>query len=193
MKESRIIIEPGFFLFLSLGLLFVSIPWLLAWLTAAAIHEICHILALRLCDCEIDSVRIGPGGAKIQGEIPQGISGMVCALAGPAGGLLLLAFLHIIPRVALCGLFQSVYNLLPIYPLDGGRALQGLLTQAFGNQRGKLFSRIIGYLFLALLFGVSLYAAVGLKFGIWLMFPTLALIFKNTPCKRSRLGVQYLQ
>lgn len=53
---------------------------------------------------------------------------VICALSGPLGGLLLTLTIGYLPRLALCALVQSIFNLLPFYPLDGGRALRAMLT-----------------------------------------------------------------
>ena len=65
---------------------------------------------------------------------------LICILAGPAASLLLLCLARIFPRVAICGLIQGCYNLLPIAPLDGGRALHCLLS-LLEKRQFRLFSR----------------------------------------------------
>ena len=52
-----------------------------------------------------------------------------CILAGPCGSLLLMCFAVWFPRTAVCGFIHGLYNLIPVYPLDGGRALR---TVTFG-------------------------------------------------------------
>ena len=58
-----------------------------------------------------------------------GLAGFVIALAGPFGGLVLLLTARWLPRLAICGLMQSVFNLLPISPLDGSRAVSAMLQR----------------------------------------------------------------
>ena len=105
-------------------LLLLPLNWLLAAATAAFFHEICHYFALRLCGVPIFRIRIRGGGA-VMDTAPMSLrQEFCCALAGPLGGLLLLLFFRQIPRIAICAAAQSLFNLLPLYPMDGGRALR---------------------------------------------------------------------
>lgn len=112
---------------LALMLLVLPLRWILAWCAAAAVHEGCHALALILCSGRILSVRLGLGGAQIAVTPLTPGRELLCALAGPVGALGLLALGRQFPVLAVCAALQSSYNLLPLYPLDGGRALRCLL------------------------------------------------------------------
>ena len=109
---------------LALGILVLPLQWVGAAVLAAAIHEAFHYLAVRLCGGEIMGFTVGISGAKLAVRGLSNGQEIFCALAGPMGGLLLLLGLRWIPRTALCAAFQSVFNLFPVYPLDGGRALR---------------------------------------------------------------------
>ena len=108
-------------------LLMVPFPWLFGWGVAVLVHELSHCVALRLCGKQIGMVFLDMNGARIHTEDLSNWQMILCALAGPTGGLLLLPLAKIFPQATICALFLSLYNLLPVYPLDGGRALYGLM------------------------------------------------------------------
>lgn len=107
----------------ALFLLIFPLRWLLAALLAAFVHELCHIVAVYLFGGKILSLEIGPFGAVIEAHGLNLFGECICALAGPAGSFLLVGFGHFLPMSAVCGLMQGAFNLLPVYPLDGGRAV----------------------------------------------------------------------
>lgn len=191
MKLRDIRILPEFFLCLSFLLLIIPVKWLLSWLIAAALHELFHILALKVCGFQIRLVSVGVFGAKIETDAEYGLRSVLCALAGPVAGFLLLLFARKIPIIALCGLFQSLSNLLPIYPLDGGRAVRNLLFRFWPEGRVRRVLAPIETVIGIFLFGLSIYGFLKLHLGILPIFAaSLLFLRKKRPCNQSLLRVQ---
>lgn len=110
------------YLVLALWILVVPIRWAAAALTAACVHELGHLAALRLWGVKVFEIEIDIFGAKIETAPMDNGQELACALAGPLAGLALCALWKWLPSLSIWALTQSVFNLLPIYPLDGGRA-----------------------------------------------------------------------
>lgn len=136
----RFEILPAAYVMAAAVLLILPIEWIISVISAAAVHELGHLAALRFSRMPECRLQIGLWGVKIEtgGLLPA--QEVLCALAGPAAsfGLLLL---HSFPALGLIGLIQGLFNLLPIYPLDGGRALQVLLECLIPGQ-ADLFMKV---------------------------------------------------
>ncbi len=171
---------------LALMLLVLPLRWILAWAAAAAFHECCHALAVRLCGGKVIGVRVRGIGAEMSVTGIQGGRELICALAGPLGALMLLLFARWFPATAVCAVFQSVYNLLPIYPMDGGRALRCAMEMAAPHRREKVCRwTAIGTLILIWV-GV-IYACFILRLGIVPMVMA-AVLYHRTQAGRSLIG-----
>lgn len=186
-------IEAGFFLVWAALLLILPLDWCFAAFLAAAIHELCHMGMLILLGGRVRSIQIGISGAVIEGSADGAGENIAATLAGPAGSLLLLLFLREFPKLALCGLVQGAYNLLPIFPLDGGRALQYVLMRRDGKSADKIlyWAECASYVLLA---AAAILLSCRFPVGVWPVFLVSTLILKSflrkIPCKRKKIRVQ---
>ena len=167
--------------------------WLFSWIIAVTIHELSHYLILKLCRVQIYAISITSSGAIIETEPMPVYKEIISALAGPLGGLCVLSLARYFPVVAICAFFQSIFNLLPIYPLDGGRALHCCFLKMLGEERGSVsFIRFQKYFtfFIVLL---SIIASCITKLPILTaLVVTLLLKHKQLkfPCKEEKQIVQ---
>ena len=128
--------DAGFWLVLGLMVLVFPVRFRLGGVLAAFIHETGHILALRLTGGRLLSVQLHAFGARIEAVPMEPGRAAICALAGPAAGALTLFAWRWFPELTLAGLVQTAFNLLPIYPLDGGRVVRNICCKLrdFGVQ-----------------------------------------------------------
>lgn len=186
-------VNPQAYLFAALLVLTLPLNWILAAAIAALWHELCHILMLRMLKGNIHRIRIHWNGCVIEtdtmGKLPQFIS----ILAGPIGSLSLLALRRITPQIAVCGLIQGIYNLLPVMPLDGGRLLLFILYQIC-PRKAEQFLHTIEMVLRIGMTGFFFFLSFRL---LWNPLPAILVFICNLhwclrkiPCKPSEIGVQ---
>ena len=168
-------------IFLALLIFLLPLKWLIASIIAAIIHELGHYCAVYLSGGNIRRFRLDATGAIMDasGLTPQ--AEILCLIAGPLAGLLPILLIRQLPTIAICGIIQSAYNLLPIYPLDGGRILQKTILLLGGNYH---HFRILEWCIMILLFLVCVY--IQHHFGISLFLLIASLLFRKTPCKATQ-------
>lgn len=124
----KIEISPLFLSSVAIHLYFGLSDWLKNLLLAALLHECGHVAVLWYYGIPIQKIRLSSLGATIGVGTVSYRQEISCAAAGPAANALLAAaFRYLSPRFAFCNLGLLAFNLLPIYPLDGGRILRALL------------------------------------------------------------------
>ena len=178
----------------ALALLLLPFNWIISAVMAALWHEGCHWLALKLCGCRCYGISVGREGAVLETEFGTPAKEALCALAGPLGSILLLLFFRWIPRIAICALIQGLYNLIPVYPLDGGRLVRNLLQILV--KKGKQSSVMTGIEATSMLIMVilSLYCVIVLQLG-YLPLIFVSILFyrvfqRKLSCKEVQLAVQ---
>lgn len=184
-NKLRIVLPPLVFLLAAFLLLMVPIRWLLAAALSSLVHELCHILMIRIFKLRIYSVHIGIDGAKIETEPMTCVQELCCALAGPLGGVCLLLFARWIPRVAICAAFQSLYNLLPIYPSDGGRILCCCAKLLLPDHFAVRLCQTVETVFLFGVATVGIYGTFFLRLGVVPVLVAWIIIFKAAKNKNT--------
>lgn len=183
------------------GLLFVCVLCLAAedtlfsaLLLAAAVHELGHLAVMAAAGYRPERITLEWMGVSITcGLMPPGRE-LVTALAGPSASFLLATVAEGLARAG-AGLFWysaaglstvlGLFNLLPVWPLDGERALRaGLLLRAEPERAFALCRILSGALSVGL---TALAAGLWARTGIW--WPAgaaLILLVRNLFLSRDR-------
>lgn len=178
-------VSNTFVLFLALCLLTVPVRWILGWVIASTVHEMFHYISLRCFGINVYRIRIGCGGAVMETGALTAIEETVCSLAGPIGGAFLLLLSKWLPCTAICAFLQSLFNLLPVSPLDGGRAFRKLVCMAIGSTAGKKLCFVVEMLCLSMLIAGSLVLLIHYSMGPVPLLVMISLYFRNRQYKNS--------
>lgn len=79
---------------------------------------------------------------------------------------------HSLLFLAMINFIMSFGNMIPVYPLDGGRVLRGLLSSKFGLERGMRYSYFVGMVLASCLVGLGVFIGdfVLILISVWLFF-----------------------
>lgn len=157
--EMRIYISPIMFImalyFVAMGMAFEFV----CSLAAVLLHECAHARVARRLGYELNIIRLMPYGAALCGDVElRPVHESVIAIAGPLFNLvtaaLMAALWWLVPQSyiftqAFCAanLYIGLFNLLPVYPLDGGRVVLSALTARLGRKSAYKIMRIISAVF----------------------------------------------
>ncbi len=170
-------ITAGFFLLVAICTYILPLKWLFGWFLAVLVHELSHIATLLAMGVHIYSVRMETTGAVIEAEPMPPWKEIISTLAGPVGGATLLLFADLFPQGAVCALVHSLYNLLPIYPLDGGRVLHCCAESCLGVNFATRFCFIVELVVLVGIVAISSYLVFKYHFSaIWVIAGYLLVI-----------------
>lgn len=168
----KIKVNINIFLFLILFVITNQIELYALSMIFALIHEIGHLLMGVFLSYEVDTFRIMPLGfsiefkekiekynQKILKSRKAVLDKMLIAIAGPITNLIIILVLVISKtsdlNLTYSNLIVMLFNLIPIYPLDGGRIILNLFKLFKENQKAYTYTNIISNVFIIILTIVS--------------------------------------
>jgi stage IV sporulation protein FB len=166
------------FLFWALMLLVLPLPWICAAFAATAMHELGHVSAVYACGGRIKGFSFDHRGARLEAADLSWGKRIVCILAGPLAGAMLCLLYRSFPRVAVCAFLQTVYNLMPVEPLDGGRVLRCLLGMFLPPQKAQRVCAGVRRCFFGLLMGMFFFCFCFLRVGFLGVLPILMVLIR---------------
>ncbi len=165
--KRRLDLTPGFPAFLAAVWYFDSCGIFWPFLAAMTVHELAHAAVLLLLGGGIESVRLSFAQVELRTGLLSDRTELWSTAAGPGINLLCgWLFRRWMPAFAAVSLLLALFNLLPVWPLDGGRLLRILLRMRWGAA-GVDASQTLGLLFALGLLAGAVFAARRWDTGVW--------------------------
>ena len=180
----KIRLSPLTLLFFAIYLLTAHDLTLISTVSAIVIHELTHLIVLLICNGRPARLTITPLGLSIEREgLLSHWDEVWLSLSAPLMNLLLAGLFWIwgLSSFAVyANLSFGLFNLLPIYPLDGAKALYALLCRSLLQIQAEGICRSISLIFLLFLWLLSIGLAIYTNGNLSLLLLSSALFFSNT-------------
>lgn len=144
----------------------------------ALIHELAHLICGMFLGFKPDTFKIMPFGfciefhtnvkdynKKILKSNILSLKKILIALSGPLTNLLIVILGNILKiegNIIYSNLLIFLFNLIPIYPLDGGRILKNVLKILLGNKNAYVYTNTISNIFMIIL---TMFASIFIMFN----------------------------
>ena len=170
--------DPG------VGSALLSVAWLLAIFGCVVVHEFAHSLVARSRGVGVHEILLLPlGGVSKMERLPErpqdefaiavvgplasyglaGIAAVACVFAGRSLLPIDLIDGAWLAKLTWLNLMLGTFNLIPAFPLDGGRVFRSLLERTHDLESATRIATRVGHVFAAALM------IVGFLFDVWLM------------------------
>ena len=180
MKKLKLPFSPLFIILCLLLGFFIGLKQFLIYFLVVIIHELAHFLVARHLGYCIKNMYVMPYGVclNFNSEIFYGSDEIKIALAGPLVNIFLSIFsiatwwcfpetYYYLDYFCFCNLVLGLFNLLPCFPLDGGRILLGIFSKKW--DREKIFKKTIIFnyalsIILVILFFISIFKGINFTY-----------------------------
>jgi len=175
---------------LNKGLLaLITIVTVILFFISVLIHEMSHSLVARRKGTSVKRITLFlfGGMAQIEKEPETPYSEFIMAIAGPAASFVIAIIFGVIwaftgninlirepvKYLSIINIVLGVFNMLPGYPLDGGRVLRSIIWKVTGSLERATFiastvGRVIGFMVIAV--GIFYIFTGNFLNGVWLAF-----------------------
>jgi Zn-dependent protease/CBS domain-containing protein len=154
------------------------------------LHELAHSLVAKTRGVAVQSITLFllGGASNLEEEPDKPAAEFFMAIVGPLSSLALAAILWglsllpidkttplaaLLSYIAIVNMYLGVFNLLPGFPMDGGRVLRSLIWGSTGSlSRATNIASIVGQFFGWAFIGLGLFLMISVSFinGLWIAF-----------------------
>lgn len=168
MMKRRLDLTPGFPAFLAAVWYFDSCGIFWPFLAAMTVHELAHAAVLLLLGGRIESVRLSFAQVELRTGLLSDRTELWSTAAGPGINLLCgWLFRRWMPAFAAVSLLLALFNLLPVWPLDGGRMIRCVLLARLPITQAEHISEIVSFAACAVLLLIGVFLTFFRKSGLW--------------------------
>ena len=169
MKERKFNVNPAFFIILIWLIFATDIIVAVSYFLVILIHELGHYYVAKYCGYKLSKFSLSPYGVSLSyyGQTLEQKDEIYIALAGPVVNLVValitVAFWWMFPTFYLVSynfvevnLIIALTNLLPAFPLDGGRVVVSLFSNIVERRKALkitiIFNVVLSVMFFILFF-----------------------------------------
>ena len=205
MKERKFNVNPAFFIILIWLIFATDIIVAVSYFLVILIHELGHYYVAKYCGYKLSKFSLSPYGVSLSyyGQTLEQKDEIYIALAGPVVNLVValitVAFWWMFPTFYLVSynfvevnLIIALTNLLPAFPLDGGRVFVSLFSNIV-ERRKALKITIIFNVVLSVMFFILFFIFCFINFNptylLFAVFLTMGVLDLNFLSKYEKINV----
>lgn len=177
------------FLFLLLFLLTSQFEIYIVIMIFAIIHELGHLIAGLILGFKVEEIKLTPMGVRLQFKVKSeeynkkvkrgnmlNVKKAIIALAGPITNIIIFTTLILIQNLGLyftqtyiyqiivySNILIAIFNMIPIYPMDGGRFISEILKIKIGYKKAYKITYLLSKTILIILTATASIAILYLK------------------------------